>query len=226
MSRLNCRALPRRWPSLRGWTLAETAAVTCANARRVLPKARPMLSQGLAPVWRADAERCCSWAASPANQLAAAQYYAHPRNSFWPLVAALIQQPDLTQLPYAERLETFELPAPRGALGCGGPLRAAGQPGQRHPRGNPDPACRPGGAAAPAARDWLQWAGTRAPAGASGLAGVPVPLIAPPSSSPAMASLSFAAKRERGWRCWRLSEVEFERDDVAHVHAPAPSPRA
>jgi hypoxanthine-DNA glycosylase len=35
--------------------------------------------------------------------LVARQYYAHPRNHFWPLVAALIDAP-LTALPYRERL--------------------------------------------------------------------------------------------------------------------------
>jgi len=35
--------------------------------------------------------------------LVARQYYAHPRNHFWPLVAALIDAP-VTALPYRERL--------------------------------------------------------------------------------------------------------------------------
>jgi hypoxanthine-DNA glycosylase len=35
--------------------------------------------------------------------LAAGQYYAHPRNHFWPLVAALIETP-LATMPYRERL--------------------------------------------------------------------------------------------------------------------------
>ena len=38
-----------------------------------------------------------------AASLAAGQYYAHPRNHFWPLVAALIDAP-VTALPYRERL--------------------------------------------------------------------------------------------------------------------------
>ncbi len=36
--------------------------------------------------------------------LAARQYYAHPRNHFWPLLAALTGEP-LAGLPYADRLE-------------------------------------------------------------------------------------------------------------------------
>jgi hypoxanthine-DNA glycosylase len=36
--------------------------------------------------------------------LAARQYYAHPRNHFWPIMAALLDEP-LTDLPYTRRLQ-------------------------------------------------------------------------------------------------------------------------
>ncbi len=36
--------------------------------------------------------------------LAAGQYYAHPRNQFWPLLAEVLQQP-LAAMPYPERLQ-------------------------------------------------------------------------------------------------------------------------
>jgi hypoxanthine-DNA glycosylase len=39
-----------------------------------------------------------------AASLAAGQYYAHPRNQFWPLLSALLGEP-LTQLGYARRLQ-------------------------------------------------------------------------------------------------------------------------
>ncbi len=35
--------------------------------------------------------------------LAARQYYAHPRNHFWPILAAVLNEP-LAELPYMERL--------------------------------------------------------------------------------------------------------------------------
>ena len=39
-----------------------------------------------------------------AASLAAGQYYAHPRNQFWPLLSALLAE-DLVAQPYAQRLQ-------------------------------------------------------------------------------------------------------------------------
>jgi hypoxanthine-DNA glycosylase len=36
--------------------------------------------------------------------LAARQYYAHPRNHFWPIVGAILGEP-LVEMPYAKRLQ-------------------------------------------------------------------------------------------------------------------------
>lgn len=36
--------------------------------------------------------------------LAVGQYYAHPRNAFWRLMGGLLEQPDLHQQPYEQRL--------------------------------------------------------------------------------------------------------------------------
>ena len=40
--------------------------------------------------------------------LGAAQYYAHPRNQFWPLVGTLLAEP-LVAMPYARRLERLHV---------------------------------------------------------------------------------------------------------------------
>lgn len=62
---------------------------------------------GLAPVWRPDAQLLILGSFPGSASLAAQQYYAHPRNAFWPLIAALIRQDDLPQRPYAERLHAL-----------------------------------------------------------------------------------------------------------------------
>ncbi|GAA0776816.1 DNA-deoxyinosine glycosylase [Brevundimonas olei] len=40
--------------------------------------------------------------------LKAAQYYAHPQNSFWRLMGSLLGQSDLASLPYEARLESLK----------------------------------------------------------------------------------------------------------------------
>jgi TDG/mug DNA glycosylase family protein len=42
------------------------------------------------------------------KSLAAKQYYAHPRNQFWPLMSAALNE-DLTNLPYAARLVRLQV---------------------------------------------------------------------------------------------------------------------
>lgn len=39
--------------------------------------------------------------------LAVGQYYAHPRNAFWRLMGGLLDQPDLHEAPYDQRLLTL-----------------------------------------------------------------------------------------------------------------------
>ena len=61
---------------------------------------------GLAPVI-ARATRLVVLGSFPgAASLAAGQYYAHPRNQFWPLLSALWGT-DLVALPYARRLQVL-----------------------------------------------------------------------------------------------------------------------
>lgn len=42
-----------------------------------------------------------------AASLQAAQYYAHPRNAFWPVMAALTGEAGLPERPYVERLQAL-----------------------------------------------------------------------------------------------------------------------
>lgn len=67
-----------------------------------MPTSSPLLT-GLAPVIAVDT-RILILGSFPGNaSLAAQQYYAHPRNQFWKLVGALVEE-DLYNLPYDERL--------------------------------------------------------------------------------------------------------------------------
>jgi hypoxanthine-DNA glycosylase len=58
---------------------------------------------GLAPVIAPDTRILVLGSFPGAASLAAQQYYAHPRNQFWKLVGALVDE-DLYGLPYDERL--------------------------------------------------------------------------------------------------------------------------
>lgn len=62
----------------------------------------PLLT-GLAPVIDSRIRILILGSFPGAASLAAQQYYAHPRNAFWRLVSALVDE-DLASLPYAERL--------------------------------------------------------------------------------------------------------------------------
>ena len=66
-----------------------------------------MRLSGLAPVWRADARLLILGSFPGAASLQAQQYYAHPRNAFWPAMTSLLNLPDLPQRPYLERLQAL-----------------------------------------------------------------------------------------------------------------------
>jgi hypoxanthine-DNA glycosylase len=63
----------------------------------------PTLLTGLAPVLAAHTRILVLGSFPGAASLAAAQYYAHPRNQLWPILSALTGE-DLAALPYAQRL--------------------------------------------------------------------------------------------------------------------------
>ncbi|MBC7685541.1 MAG: DNA-deoxyinosine glycosylase [Bdellovibrionales bacterium] len=63
----------------------------------------PVILAGLMPVIDGDTRILVLGSFPGAASLAAAQYYAHPRNQLWPILATLTGD-DLVSLPYAQRL--------------------------------------------------------------------------------------------------------------------------
>ena len=76
-----------------------------AKAARVQPVAprRPSRRHGLPPVLAADARVLILGSFPSEASLAAREYYAHPRNHFWPILGAVLDEP-LATLPYVDRL--------------------------------------------------------------------------------------------------------------------------
>ena len=64
------------------------------------------LLQGLGPVLDANTRLVVLGSFPGVASLVAQQYYGHPRNHFWPIVAA-IWNVDLMPLPYAQRIEAI-----------------------------------------------------------------------------------------------------------------------
>jgi hypoxanthine-DNA glycosylase len=60
--------------------------------------------RGFAPVVAADTHTLILGSFPGEASLAAAQYYAHPRNQFWRLLGAVLDEPALHELPYEARL--------------------------------------------------------------------------------------------------------------------------
>ena len=66
--------------------------------------AAPRRRRGLPPIVVAQTRVLILGSFPGVASLAARQYYAHPRNHFWPIVAELLDEP-LVELPYTKRLE-------------------------------------------------------------------------------------------------------------------------
>lgn len=62
---------------------------------------------GFAPVVDADTRLLILGSLPGDASLKAAQYYAHPRNGFWPLIGGVLDEP-LAALPYPDRLERLK----------------------------------------------------------------------------------------------------------------------
>ncbi len=77
-----------------------------ASTRRESGPAQGVRRRGLPPVLARDTRVLILGSFPGDASLAAGQYYAHPRNHFWPLVGAILDAP-LSELPYGERLATL-----------------------------------------------------------------------------------------------------------------------
>jgi hypoxanthine-DNA glycosylase len=68
-----------------------------------MPRTRALPLRGFAPVVDRHIETLILGSFPSEASLAAGQYYAHPRNQFWPIVGNLLGEP-LATLPYPQRL--------------------------------------------------------------------------------------------------------------------------
>jgi len=175
----------------------------------------PHRVEGFPPIARRDARVLVLGSMPSVASLAAAQYYGHPRNGFWPLMGALFGfEPEA---PYAERCARLQ--AARVAVwdvlqACERPgsldsaiRRASERPNDLRGflRAHPDiAAVFLNGRKAEEA--WRRHVARPAREASESLP----PAAVLPSTSPAMAALDLAAKRER----WRA---------VAVAAAPAPA---
>ncbi|MBH9554155.1 DNA-deoxyinosine glycosylase [Inhella sp. 4Y17] len=153
----------------------------------------PERLRGLAPVWRPDAQLLILGSFPGVASLAAAQYYAHPRNAFWPIMASLTGVTDLPQRPYAERLQALM----DSHIALWDAVTACERPGSldsaiRHAEPSALPALV---ARLPGLRVIACNGDTAYRQAVALLPGAPWPLLRLPSTSPAHAGLSQADKQ-------------------------------
>ena len=75
---------------------------TSSNAGRPRAASTPMRRRGLPPLLAPGARVLILGSFPSEASLAARQYYAHPRNHFWPVLGALLNEP-LVEMSYAAR---------------------------------------------------------------------------------------------------------------------------
>ena len=127
--------------------------------------------------------------------LAAARYYANPRNRFWHLVGEVIARPDLPQLGYDDRLSVLLA----NDIGLWDAVASAERPGSLDSAiRNAQPAALAELVASlPQLRAVAFNGQTSAKIARALLSDTPPTLIDLPSSSPAHAAMSYAQKLER-----------------------------
>ena len=76
------------------------------NPRAMTRHSPPALCSGLAPVADSGTRLLLLGSFPGVASLQAGQYYAHPRNQFWPILSALWDE-DLVARPYAARLDAL-----------------------------------------------------------------------------------------------------------------------
>ena len=98
-----CRENDNRFPVHPGCLFLKPKNELRRVASDAAPSAGTALLQGLAPVAGPGTRLLVLGSFPGVASLRAQQYYGHPRNHFWPILAALWQV-DLARLPYADRL--------------------------------------------------------------------------------------------------------------------------
>jgi len=82
------------------------AAIAVVSRKIRRPAAAAARKRGLPPILRRDTRVLILGSFPGEASLAARQYYAHPRNHFWPLVGELVAEP-LATMAYRRRLATL-----------------------------------------------------------------------------------------------------------------------